>query len=1536
MQINKGPLKRVWSRLSGLFRHDHQPHHLDQSHQNKQHQPQDAEQIKPSDPSLTTDKTPKNSSPPESHDTDGKKSEISAMPATRDSTIPQASNSMVETPSTHREPDLGVAGHLEDNRDDVISTNRQGEKAEGEAIQEKDNKAEKTAEELQRDLWAEAWNSNEVGENKRSLLEGKLEDNDIERLGKLPGELVNDVAELTREKLAAYSERWGTKAKKTASQLGQSILSSVLTVKDLVEAGLKFDPTGYASSAWMVVCFGLKLVQNDKENMDLTFEACQFLAEIMARYARLEFIYRETKINDSKPLGDAIVKVYISILTYSATVKESLNSSKLHRIKQSFLSLTGQPLSELKRRIAEGNEVVESWEQLIGSEITIGNATRLTDIQEKANKIMDGLERTESGILEVRHGVKDEELREMFQWLFSAGSAGQTKTHNELREAIIQSEGENYKAGGWLLSKTEYCEWKKYPQSLLWLSGTSGCGKSSLCSTIIDNLEDTFDADDTKVLMYWYFRFYLDETKKTDFFLRSLLRQLGSKYKGFPEEVLESLRFHRDSGTPPKNKNLFRWLQTCIQKANKDVFIVLDGLDEFPEDSEGEKRSDLLRYITDLASATHPNLHILLVSKVENDIQDCLKTKLGDILVQVDVNGELNQDLNNFIKIKMDNMKTLDSDLKQQIHARLNEGEGRNFLLAASVLTDVDKCQRKEDIQDTLQKVPRNMVDVYQAALSNVTEANMKSTKSILMWVLRQLRPLSRDEIAAAVGLMDTTLVTHICSKPFVETRIQTVRVACQDQQLDVVRFIHSTAKTYLESVQLSREPQETKIERFVFADDDAHLQMATRCLKVLLDCSERQGSGATEYEETGQTPPLLHYAVEYWFKHYSLIDRAKISKNYLDELDKDVCSLLNSNSIGFMRWVDIYDPGYKNRKTGRPPPVYYAVKLGPPELAEQLIREAEDDDLIEKQWGEGCTTLQLVAHQGHERILDVLLKREVDVNADAGANGTALYAASAMGHMRIVQNLLNAGAKVSGKKDGALGNPLHVAAYNGHVEVIKILLDHGGLKVDHVAGIFGTSLQAASAARKLPAVELLLDHKADPNAVGGRFQTAMQATLGRLHTGTGSTTSEILKRLRLAGARYNDRFEFWAAAYKRASSDHDISPYNSLFKYQGPGWKELVKSQRIIVGAISEWTFPEPTNDHQHLLLKKKLEDILRATPKLEVTLEELSRKDFRYKALFRAGINYIFKSLVSPDINEEAARRLGRLHFPPSLSVHSEPYRSRRGVLSRNSSSDEDCFVDVFPETLGHPWYKFLHFLGGVGGLPYREPVDESDLMALAIMKSREQEKLRENFSNAGKANDSILWLLTDLPCFLRDLIDFENRCTHYHNVAHRNPESISRAMTDVIEDLTFELFSAVIRLATSLPSGDSHWDRSTRVLKLLTDVRLPRISHLDALCREATQSKAKKDRYLEMATELTGQIQVTITERLSNVQDEIMRHLVESPVTLDSEIRTQVHEAVKKGISQVTEQILLELEAKTQQEVQCQLLGGEAGSLQKRTLG
>ena len=109
-----------------------------------------------------------------------------------------------------------------------------------------------------RDLWRAAFESLSDGE--KSVLDPSTN----QRPNKPPSHLVDEVIDLTREKCAQY-EAGGWHIKRegwediNVREKAKSLICSALVVKDLIDAGLQFDASGYGALAWSVVSFGLQV-----------------------------------------------------------------------------------------------------------------------------------------------------------------------------------------------------------------------------------------------------------------------------------------------------------------------------------------------------------------------------------------------------------------------------------------------------------------------------------------------------------------------------------------------------------------------------------------------------------------------------------------------------------------------------------------------------------------------------------------------------------------------------------------------------------------------------------------------------------------------------------------------------------------------------------------------------------------------------------------------------------------------------------------------------------------------------------------------------------------------------------------------------------------------------------------------------------------------------------------------------------------------------------------------------------------------------
>ncbi|KAK2801389.1 hypothetical protein FQN50_007775 [Emmonsiellopsis sp. PD_5] len=133
------------------------------------------------------------------------------------------------------------------------------------------------------------------------------------------------------------------------------------------------------------------------------------------------------------------------------------------------------------------------------------------------------------------------------------------------------------------------------------------------------------------------------------------------------------------------------------------------------------------------------------------------------------------------------------------------------------------------------------------------------------------------------------------------------------------------------------------------------------------------------------------------------------------------------------------------------------------------------------------------------EHILAQNMPKEVAFfGANLGDYDILLLAAAADGDQGLVLSLLESDA-ISG--DSQVFNiALYMSAYMGHVAVLDLIMERRSPEVDAGCGKFGNALQAAAAKGNLDVIRSLLRWGADINAPGRKFSSPLHRAISGLH----------------------------------------------------------------------------------------------------------------------------------------------------------------------------------------------------------------------------------------------------------------------------------------------------------------------------------------------------------------------------------------------------------------------------------------------------
>jgi hypothetical protein len=265
----------------------------------------------------------------------------------------------------------------------------------------------------------------------------------------------------------------------------------------------------------------------------------------------------------------------------------------------------------------------------------------------------------------VQRPMKDieERLSKICSWL----SAPDPSTNYHKAHKQRQAE-----TGLWLLESAKFAEWKERAASRLWLYGIPGCGKTILSSTIIEHLLQHCHDDTSIATAYFYFDFNDTQKQDPELMLLSLLCQLLQRLVVIPKGV-EALFSSCENGQ--RKPSLHALLDVTRQVAQEfaHVYVILDALDECAQ------RSELMDMLETIAGWPLNNLHLLITSRKERDIETSLGSYVGEedtVCLQRDV---VDQDIQRYVQQRLRDNKSLakwnkDAVISQEIEDALMRG----------------------------------------------------------------------------------------------------------------------------------------------------------------------------------------------------------------------------------------------------------------------------------------------------------------------------------------------------------------------------------------------------------------------------------------------------------------------------------------------------------------------------------------------------------------------------------------------------------------------------------------------------------------------------------------------------------------------------------------------------------------------------------------------------------------------------------------------------------------------------------------------
>ncbi|KAJ6524804.1 hypothetical protein B0H19DRAFT_1042750, partial [Mycena capillaripes] len=305
--------------------------------------------------------------------------------------------------------------------------------------------------------------------------------------------------------------------------------------------------------------------------------------------------------------------------------------------------------------------------------------------------------------------------------------------------------------GEWLLADPLFKQWESGSGRTLWCCGIPGAGKTVLASMVVNHLSATFKNNKDIGVACIYLNHKEAANQTPPKLLAGLWRQLvhGRNVGSVARELYQQ---HQEKGTAPCLEEVINILRSSLKEFSK-VFVIIDAMDEYPNESPTFQREILLQHLVEMGinvslmitsrpnispePSFFPNLEILHIQAAPEDIQRYINAQI-----------KLSPQLRRHIQKK--------PVLQEEIHAKITRTVAGMFLLAKLHIESLSKKNTIKAVEEALNVLPKNLHDSYNIAMKRIedqSEEDRTTARSTITWVANAKRPLTVEELEVALAV---------------------------------------------------------------------------------------------------------------------------------------------------------------------------------------------------------------------------------------------------------------------------------------------------------------------------------------------------------------------------------------------------------------------------------------------------------------------------------------------------------------------------------------------------------------------------------------------------------------------------------------------------------------------------------------------------------------------------------------------------------------------------------------------------------------
>lgn len=573
-----------------------------------------------------------------------------------------------------------------------------------------------------------------------------------------------------------------------------------------------------------------KLASNYSNVMEKILSAFSDLAEVLPRLDRLRVTFPED-LDFKKVIG----LIYSDIIEFHQRVYKFFRRKAWH-----FWFTFDWGLFE--RRFKLILQKLSLHCELLDKEAAAAHYSEMKQLRDELQLKEDASERQRQYQL----------AQDVFRWLSAAED-----TQEEQLERL--SDKRQPETCDWVLSDPQMRPWIEDDcgDSVLWMTGIPGAGKSFLCSLIVGHLQSKQHLS----TLYYFCSHQSSSESICAIILRTLAIQLLQQNPDMASLVHQGYLQKGSNRSGPTMKNLL----IKLLPTSKNARIIIDGMDEISL----AKQQEVLKSLIEIQKSVDQSCKLLVSSRDEPQIQKSLATKDHLRLGEKTVEG-LNLYIKDRIKDLEEHFPAIGAAVMSLAEQRLHS-KAKGMFLWVRLVTDTLIYQTSElEFENAINQLPEGLDEAYgriRSRIDSLHQVPRQRAFSILYWVCAARRPISLHEVADGIVLHSGQISLNRRTRSNNPRRdiVELCAPLLEGLENGVLDLVHFSAKEYLIHEQSGPFVDVAK----------AHLSIALSCVINLTNCLDlvpRQADGISEGELESRVVQgcygLQSYGQEFWAEH--------------------------------------------------------------------------------------------------------------------------------------------------------------------------------------------------------------------------------------------------------------------------------------------------------------------------------------------------------------------------------------------------------------------------------------------------------------------------------------------------------------------------------------------------------------------------------------------------------------------------------------------------------------------------------------------